>query len=73
MKVKYSDLIIYCFILYLIIGIVMLIIYPDKQVLSAVELQEKVNMSVVGSYVLIAIRSVISILFWPMQVLVLLT
>lgn len=70
MKKQTQNIIIYGFLIYIIIGVIMFISFPDSKVVSAEGLQNEGDVSVINSYIFVVIRSVIGVLFWPTQVYV---
>lgn len=71
MKLTKKDIIIYCFIIYLVIGIFLALIFPDKQAASINELQVANGLSKSMAVLTIIIRNIVAILLWPAHLFIL--
>ncbi len=71
-KKKILNIILLSSVVYLVVGIMLTILMPDDQVASAQSLQATGGFSQTGSYVAVIIRSVVQVIFWPVNVFILL-
>jgi hypothetical protein len=71
MKFTKKDIIIYCFIIYLVIGILLVLIFPDRQALSINELQTVNGLSKSMAVFTVIIRNLVAILLWPAHLFIL--